>query len=87
MLYVLTSLFSITRSKLFPGKGRLDSSDGAKYQGDWEFDIQSGKGKSIFASKDYYTGEYSDGVIHGEGVYTFADGSRYAGRFCWGKYQ
>lgn len=51
------------------GKGIfVFSKDGSYYEGTWENDNMSGKGR-IIKKNSYYQGEIKDGVAHGKGAF------------------
>lgn len=64
------------------GKGRLVSSNGDYYCGDFQEDEFHGKGILYQELRQTeYDGDFFNGVKHGKGLLKFADGSFYEGDF------
>lgn len=61
------------------GKGVQKWSDGAMYEGYWDYDKANGKGRLIHANGDVYEGDWKDDKAHGFGIYIHTDGAKYEG--------
>lgn len=59
--------------------------DGGRYEGEWNDDRISGKGKSIYSNGNVYEGEWTDGRINGFGTLLYSDGDKYVGTWADGK--
>lgn len=53
--------------------------DGARYEGQWEFNKANGKGTFWHVHGDKYEGDWLDDKAHGKGVYIHANGAKYDG--------
>ena len=51
--------------------------NGDKYIGDWDKDVQHGKGIYYFHTGDRYEGSYVDGERTGQGIYYHKNGDKY----------
>ncbi len=49
------------------------------YEGWFNNDIRSGKGRLIDNYSRTYEGEWNDGLFHGYGIYSWPDGRKYIG--------
>jgi hypothetical protein len=50
------------------------------YEGEWQEDKSSGKGKLVHADGDIYEGDWKNGKANGQGVYLHVNGARYEGQ-------
>lgn len=62
------------------GQGRLELC-GEVYEGAWEKDQMTGKGKYLFNSGSTYEGDWKNAKYNGKGTYKWADGSAYEGEW------
>ena len=61
------------------GTGCMVWTDTAQYQGDWDYNQASGKGKFKHADGDTYEGEWFNNKANGKGIYLNAKGAKYTG--------
>ena len=55
------------------------------YDGEWEYNAVSGRGKLQWQSGARYTGEFKQGRYHGQGTYVDDDGREYVGGWSQGQ--
>lgn len=63
------------------GKGEHNTTEGMKYEGEWQDDKMQGKGKITYSSGAVYEGDFDKNCCHGHGKYTWPDGSSFEGMF------
>lgn len=63
------------------GKGKLEYSNGDKYEGNFKEGKFDGKGKYTFNGGDSYEGDFVQDKFSGKGKYTFSNGDVYEGDF------
>src|SRR5688572_572588 len=63
------------------GRGRLEWTNGAYYEGAFDRGLYSGQGVLRHASGDVYKGEFRNGLAHGRGRLEYPDGAVYTGEF------
>ena len=68
-------------NNLREGEG-IEKGNGGKYEGNYEKDKRSGKGKIYFDSGDYYEGDFSDNKFNGNGHFIWKkNGHEYIGEY------
>lgn len=67
------------KDNLRHGRGSQNWNDGSLYEGYWENDKASGKGRLIHANGDVYEGEWKNDRANGIGIYIHNDGAKYEG--------
>jgi len=65
--------------------GKTSSGDISRYEGQWDHNKKSGKGKCIFLDGSYYIGEYHNNCINGKGTFTWSNGATYNGEWIKGR--
>lgn len=53
--------------------------NGKYYEGEWQNDLFSGKGRLVYENKDLFEGDFTGGLPNGKGKLIGADGSSYSG--------
>lgn len=72
---------SETPSIVRHGYGVQYWTDGAHYEGQWQYNKAQGQGTFWHAEGDVYTGEFRNDMANGFGEYTHINGSKYKGEF------
>ena len=65
------SINSMTRDWNIKNIGFVLQASGGTYEGEYENDIKSGKGKYTYGNGDIYDGEWKNGKKHGVGTYKY----------------
>ena len=53
--------------------------NGARYEGEWSYNIANGPGKFFHTDGDVYDGTWKNNKANGSGTYTKSSGARYVG--------
>lgn len=70
---------SILNHALFHGQGRLVSTLGYTYTGEFDRGLMHGKGRIVWADGTSFEGTFNNGVIDGSGKYVWPNGDHYEG--------
>ena len=53
--------------------------DNARYEGVWQYNAATGKGKFVHVDGDVYDGDWLNNKANGQGIYSNVKGARYEG--------
>lgn len=65
--------------------GKTPQDEVSRYEGQWDRDKKSGRGKCVFPDGSYYIGEYRNDCFSGKGIYTWSNGAVYEGEWLMGR--
>ena len=68
------------------GRGRLQWSNGVRYDGYFKLGLYAGHGELTYADGRVYRGEFANGMFDGHGHYTLPDGQVFDGGFVRGEF-